>query len=129
VATSPRNRKTASEPNVSLANWRIDNVKAQSFAAAEFLDRPDAVAEYLTEPFGDKDAAFIARGDKTAAKPNLWVRVPKTSSVEVLRQRLGMTQAEIAAAFHAPISALREWEQHQSNSDAPTRALLPSDRT
>jgi putative transcriptional regulator len=48
----------------------------------------------------------------------------RVSHVKVLRQRLGMTQAEFAAAFHLPVSTLRDWDQHQSNPDAPARALL-----
>jgi len=48
----------------------------------------------------------------------------RVSRVKVLRQRLGMTQAEFAAAFHLPISTLRDWEQRRSIPDAPARALL-----
>ena len=35
-----------------------------------------------------------------------------------------MTQAEFAAAFHLPLTTLRDWEQHHSVPDAPARALL-----
>ncbi|MPZ34965.1 MAG: helix-turn-helix domain-containing protein [Rhodospirillales bacterium] len=48
-------------------------------------------------------------------------RVPR---VRVVRQQLGMTQAEFADAFHLPITTLRDWEQHRSVPDAPARALL-----
>jgi putative transcriptional regulator len=48
-------------------------------------------------------------------------RVPR---VKVVRQQLGMTQAEFADAFHLPITTLRDWEQHRSVPDAPARALL-----
>jgi putative transcriptional regulator len=34
----------------------------------------------------------------------------RVSRVKVLRQRLGMTQAEFAEAFHLPIMTLRDWE-------------------
>lgn len=51
-------------------------------------------------------------------------RMRRVSRVKVLRQRLGMTQAEFAEAFHLPISTLRDWEQHRSTPDAPARALL-----
>ena len=46
------------------------------------------------------------------------------SRVKVLRQRLGMTQAEFADSFHLPITTLRDWEQRRSTPDAPARALL-----
>jgi putative transcriptional regulator len=44
--------------------------------------------------------------------------------VKLLRHRRAMTRAEFVAAFHLPISTLRDWEQHRSTPDAPTRALL-----
>jgi putative transcriptional regulator len=48
----------------------------------------------------------------------------RVSRVKILRGRLGMTQTEFSAAFHLPISTLRDWEQHRSVPDAPARALL-----
>lgn len=57
----------------------------------------------------------------TAEEGHLFKRV---SRVKVLRQRLGMTQAEFAAAFQVPLGTLRDWEQHRSTPDAPARALL-----
>jgi putative transcriptional regulator len=74
----------------------------------------------------DEEATANARDDPDA-QPLSEERLAKmrwVSRVKVLRQRLGMTQAEFAAAFHLPIGTLRDWEQHQSNPDAPARALL-----
>jgi putative transcriptional regulator len=51
-------------------------------------------------------------------------KMRRVSPVKVLRQRLGMTQAEFAQAFRLPITTLRDWEQHRSAPDAPARALL-----
>jgi putative transcriptional regulator len=51
-------------------------------------------------------------------------KMRRVSRVKVLRQRLSMTQAEFAEAFHLPITTLRDWEQHRSVPDAPARALL-----
>lgn len=48
----------------------------------------------------------------------------RVSRVKVLRQRLEMTQAEFARAFHLPVNTLRDWEQRRSRPDAPARALL-----
>ncbi len=48
----------------------------------------------------------------------------RVSRVKVLRQRLGMTQAQFAETFHLPITTLRDWEQRRSTPDAPARALL-----
>jgi putative transcriptional regulator len=51
-------------------------------------------------------------------------KMRRVSRVKVLRQRLGMTQMQIAEAFHLPITTLRDWEQRRSTPDAPARALL-----
>jgi putative transcriptional regulator len=74
----------------------------------------------------DEEATADARDDPDAQplSEERQAKMRRVSRVKVLRQRLGMTQAEFAAAFHLPISTLRDWEQHQSNPDAPARALL-----
>jgi len=36
-------------------------VKTTPFDVAEFLDGPEAIAEYLNEAFSDGDAAFVVR--------------------------------------------------------------------
>jgi putative transcriptional regulator len=74
----------------------------------------------------DDEVTLAARSDPdaqplTRAQLSRMRRVPR---VKVLRQRLAMTQAQFAAAFHLPISTLRDWEQHRSTPDAPARALL-----
>jgi len=43
-------------------------VKTTPFDAAEFLDSPEAIAEYLHEAFSDGDAAFVLRAIGTAAR-------------------------------------------------------------
>lgn len=48
-------------------------------------------------------------------------RVPR---VRLVREALGMTQVEFAAAFTVPIGTLRDWEQGRKQPDAPARALL-----
>jgi probable addiction module antidote protein len=43
-------------------------VKTIPFDAAEVLDSPEAIAEYLNEAFNDGDAALVARAIGTAAR-------------------------------------------------------------
>lgn len=74
----------------------------------------------------DREVVDAARSDPdsqplTRLQLSRMRRVPR---VKLLRHRLAMTQAEFAAAFHLPISTLRDWEQHRSTPDAPARALL-----
>jgi putative transcriptional regulator len=69
-------------------------------------------------------AAALSDPDAQPLTPDQLARMRRVSRVKVLRQRLGMTQAQFADAFHLPITTLRDWEQHRSKPDAPARALL-----
>jgi putative transcriptional regulator len=69
-------------------------------------------------------AAALSDPDAQPLTPEQLAKMRRVSRVKVLRQRLGMTQAEFAEAFHLPITTLRDWEQHRSTPDAPARALL-----
>src|SRR6266851_3612723 len=69
-------------------------------------------------------AAALSDPDAQPLTPEQLARMRRVSRIKVLRQRLGMTQAEFAEAFHLPIATLRDWEQHRSTPDAPARALL-----
>ena len=69
-------------------------------------------------------AAALADPDAQPLTPEQLAKMRRVSRVKVLRQRLGMTQAEFAEAFHLPITTLRDWEQRRSTPDAPARALL-----
>jgi putative transcriptional regulator len=74
----------------------------------------------------DEEFLAAARSDPDAQplSPQQLAKMRRVSRVKVLRQRLGMTQAEFAQAFHLPITTLRDWEQRRSIPDAPARALL-----
>ena len=69
-------------------------------------------------------AAALSDPDAQPLTPEQLAKMRRVSRVKVLRQRLGITQAEFAHAFHLPITTLRDWEQHRSTPDAPARALL-----
>jgi putative transcriptional regulator len=69
-------------------------------------------------------AAALSDPDAQPLTPEQLAKMRRVSRVKVLRQRLSMTQAEFAEAFHLPITTLRDWEQHRSTPDAPARALL-----
>jgi putative transcriptional regulator len=69
-------------------------------------------------------AAALSDPDAQPLTAEQLAKMRRVSRVKVLRQRLGMTQAEFAQAFHLPIATLRDWEQHRSTPDAPARALL-----
>jgi len=69
-------------------------------------------------------AAVLSDPDAQPLNPDQLAKMRQVSRVKVLRQRLKMTQAQFAEAFHLPITTLRDWEQHRSTPDAPARALL-----
>jgi putative transcriptional regulator len=69
-------------------------------------------------------AAALTDPDAQPSTPEKLANMRRVSRVKVLRQRLGMSQAEFARAFHLPVAMLRDWEQHRSTPDAPARALL-----
>ena len=69
-------------------------------------------------------AAALSDPDAQPSSPERLATMRRVSRAKVLRQRLGMTQAEFARAFHLPLTTLRDWEQHRSVPDAPARALL-----
>ena len=90
-----------------------------------------------TPPRGDTDwarleamtdeevmAAALSDPDAQPLTSEQLAKMRRVSRVKVLRQRLAMTQAEFAEAFHLPITTMRDWEQHRSTPDAPARALL-----
>jgi putative transcriptional regulator len=72
----------------------------------------------------DVMAAALADPDAQPLSREQLAKMRRVSRVKVLRQRLGMTQAEFARAFHLPLTTLRDWEQRRSMPDAPARALL-----
>ncbi len=74
----------------------------------------------------DEEIMAAARSDPDAPPltPEQLAGMRRVSRVKMLRQRLGMTQAEFAETFHLPITTLRDWEQRRSTPDAPARALL-----
>ena len=78
------------------------------------------------DTMSDEEVMAAARSDPDAQPltPEQLAKMRRVSRVKVLRQRLGMTQAEFAEAFHLPITTLRDWEQRRSTPDAPARALL-----
>jgi len=69
-------------------------------------------------------AAALADPDAQPSTPEKLATMRRVSRVKVLRQRLGMSQAEFARTFHLPITLLRDREQHRSTPDAPARTLL-----
>jgi putative transcriptional regulator len=54
----------------------------------------------------------------------LRVHVPAEVDVKAIRRKLGMTQAEFAAAFGFGLDALQNWEQGRRRPEGAARAFL-----
>lgn len=98
----PATRTPGDRPPAGRTDW--DRLSA--------LSEEEVVAAARSDP----DARPLTAGQLAEMR--------RVSRVKVIRQRLGMTQAEFAQAFRLPITTLRDWEQHRSRPDAPARALL-----
>src|SRR5437016_2122680 len=87
---------------------------------------PDQTDWARVDALSEKEVMNAALSDPDAQPltPDQLEKMQRVPRVKVLRQRLGMTQAEFARTFHLPITTLRDWEQHRSIPDAPARALL-----
>lgn len=55
--------------------------KTRPFDAAEYLDSPEMIAEYLTEAFESDDEAFIAKAIGTVARAQGMGAVAETAGV------------------------------------------------
>lgn len=102
TGTTPMTTKPGEAPPRGETDWARVNAMTDEEVLTAALSDPDA------QPLDQEELAKMRR----------------VSRVKVLRQRLGMTQAEFAEAFRLPISTLRDWEQLRSTPDAPARALL-----
>ncbi|MEP7011163.1 MAG: helix-turn-helix domain-containing protein [Acidobacteriota bacterium] len=102
TATTHITLKPGEAPPRGKTDWARVNALTEEEILAAALSDPDA------QPMGSEDLAKMHR----------------VSPVKALRQRIGLTQAEFAAAFGLPVSTLRDWEQRRCTPDAPARALL-----
>ena len=59
-----------------------------------------------------------------ASSDQALARARRANGVKTIHARLNMTQAEFSAAYHLPLSTVRDWEQSRTEPDAPARALL-----
>jgi probable addiction module antidote protein len=58
------------------------NMTTRAFDAAEFLDSPETIAEYLTEALETDDAAFISKAISTVARAQGMGAVAEAAGVD-----------------------------------------------
>ena len=69
---------------------------------------------------GLKEAIEFAEGKRIGTK----VFKPSEINVKALRQTIGMTQVEFAAAFGVSVGTLRQWERGNRTPRGPALVLL-----
>jgi putative transcriptional regulator len=114
IISAGRQRDMSKNSTSKVVRYSRDNLPADKtdWARIDAMTDEEVVAAALSDP------------DAQPLTPEQLAKMRRVSRVKVLRQRLAMTQAEFAEAFHLPITTLRDWEQHRSTPDAPARALL-----
>lgn len=71
--------------------------KTRPYDSAEYLDTPEALADYLTEALETKDAAFIAQAIGTAARARGMTEIAREAGVSrenLYRSLSGQTKPE-----------------------------------
>lgn len=66
----------------------------------------------------------VAYAESTAEPGSYRVHVPPRVDIKAIRQNLGLSQAEFAAAFGFSVNTLRHWEQGVRGPEGPARAYL-----
>jgi len=91
------------------------------------IDRPRGKTDWARiRSMTDEEITVAALSDPDALPmtDEQLARSRRVNIVKGIRQMIGMTQAEFAAAFQLPLATVRDWEQERSRPDAPARALL-----
>lgn len=69
---------------------------------------------------GLKEAIAHAKGEDTGARVTVfWI-----PDVRAIREQLGMSQSEFAAAYKIPLATLKGWEQGRRHPDQTAAAYL-----
>jgi putative transcriptional regulator len=67
-----------------------------------------------------KEAKDISKGKKKASRRTT-IAPP---DVQMVRERIGLTQNEFAKLMRVSVKTLQNWEQHRRNPTGPAAALL-----
>ena len=109
-----------------MANKKLTRMAPEAIKAQLARRSPRAAAE-AQKRFDETTEADIRRHmredgydpeEETPADARLLV------PVKLVRERLRMTQAELAALLHVPLGTLRNWEQNRFSIDPAVQALL-----
>ena len=114
------------ERSAQMADKKLTRMTPEAIRAQLAGRSPRAVAEARTryEETTEKDIQRHMREDDAGLEDEASVDARLTVTVKLVRQRLRMTQAELAALLRVPLGTLRNWEQNRFSIDPAVQALL-----
>jgi putative transcriptional regulator len=104
-----------------LTRMTPEEIKVQ---LARRTSRAVAVARKRYDETTEEDIRRHMRDDGYDPEREAPADARLTVPVKLVRERLRMTQAELAALLHVPLGTLRNWEQSRFSIDPAVQALL-----
>lgn len=113
--------RSADMAEKNLTRLRSEEIKAQ---LARRAPRTMAEAQKRYNETTEEDIRRYMREDGYDPDEEPPPDARRSVPVKLVRERLGMTQAELAALLHVPLGTLRNWEQNRFSIDPAMQTLL-----
>lgn len=109
-----------------MADKKLTRMTPEAIKAQLARRSPRAVAEARKryDETTEEDIRRHMREDEADPKDETAVDARLSVPVKLVRERLRMTQAELAALLRVPLGTLRNWEQNRFSIDPAAQALL-----
>ena len=114
------------ERSAQMADKKLTRMTPEAIKAQLARRSPQAVTEARKryDETTEEDIQRHMREDDADLEDDATVDARLTVSVKLVRERLRMTQAELAALLQVPLGTLRNWEQNRFSIDPAVQALL-----
>lgn len=114
------------ERPAQMADKKLTRMMPEAIKAQLARRSPRAVAEARKRyrETTEEDIRLHMREDEADPEDETPVDTRLSVPVKLVRERLRMTQAELAALLHVPLGTLRNWEQNRFSIDPAAQALL-----
>lgn len=109
-----------------MADTKLTRMTAKEIKAQLARQAPRAVAEARKryDETTEEDIRRHIREDGYDPDEEIPIDARLLVSVKLVREKLQMTQAELATLLHVPVGTLRNWEQNRFGIDPAVQALL-----
>jgi putative transcriptional regulator len=114
------------ERPAQMADKKLTRMTSEAIKAQLARRSPQAVAEARKryDETTEEDIRRHMREDEADPEDETPVDTRLSVPVKLVRERLRMTQTELAALLHVPLGTLRNWEQKRFSIDPAVQALL-----